>query len=96
MYAYFFSVKYVGFFSCCLGLVIVWHDYWKLLANHKLSDTALMLQAIARTFVLTVVPVIVYLSVFYVHLSALNKAGPHDSIMTSAFQASLEVNEFVL
>lgn len=83
-------VKYVGFFSCCLGLAIVWADYWKLLGNHKLSDATLILQAVARSFVLIVVPVIVYLSVFYVHLSVLNKAGPHDSIMTSAFQASLE------
>lgn len=32
----------------------------------------------------------IYLSVFYVHLSILTKAGPHDSVMTSAFQASLE------
>lgn len=28
---------------------------------------------------------------FYIHLSILIKAGPHDNIMTSAFQASLEV-----
>ena len=37
------------------------------------------------------VPVAVYLAVFYVHLSVLTKAGPHDNVMTSAFQASLEV-----
>lgn len=30
--------------------------------------------------------------IFYVHLSQLTKAGPHDSMMTSAFQASLEVS----
>ena len=34
---------------------------------------------------------VAYLSVFYVHLAVLTNAGPHDTIMTSAFQASLKV-----
>ena len=48
---------------------------------------------LARVGMLLVVPVGVYLSVFYVHLSILTKAGPHDDIMTSAFQSSLEVTD---
>lgn len=40
------------------------------------------------------IPIIVYTTIFYVHLSLLTKAGPHDNIMTSAFQASLEVIKF--
>jgi len=47
---------------------------------------------VARVGILLVVPVAVYLSIFYVHLSILTKTGPHDDIMTSGFQASLEVN----
>lgn len=35
-------------------------------------------------------PLLVYCLVFYVHLSILVRAGPHDNIMTSAFQASLD------
>lgn len=42
--------------------------------------------------VLLVLPIILYLSTFYIHLSILYKAGPHDTVMTSAFQASLEVS----
>uniref|UniRef100_T1GJJ7 Protein O-mannosyltransferase 1 n=1 Tax=Megaselia scalaris TaxID=36166 RepID=T1GJJ7_MEGSC len=30
------------------------------------------------------------LAIFYIHLNTLTKAGPHDHVMTSAFQASLE------
>ena len=45
----------------------------------------------ARVVMLLFVPVAVYLAVFYAHLSVLTKAGPHDNVMTSAFQASLEV-----
>lgn len=37
-------------------------------------------------------PVILYCLIFYVHLSLLPKSGPHDEIMSSTFQASLEVN----
>jgi len=37
------------------------------------------------------VPLFVYISVFYVHLRILSKTGPHDSLMSSAFQASLQV-----
>ncbi|XP_024048834.1 protein O-mannosyl-transferase 1 isoform X2 [Terrapene carolina triunguis] len=45
---------------------------------------------LARGLALVVVPVAMYLSFFYVHLTLLYRSGPHDQIMTSAFQASLE------
>lgn len=38
----------------------------------------------------TIIPICIYLGIFYLHLSTLHRAGPHDSVMTSAFQASLE------
>lgn len=82
--------KYVGFYSCCLGVAILGRDFWKLLASPKISDWMLLLRFFAQTFIVVVIPVVIYLGVFYVHLKVLYKAGPHDSIMTSAFQASLE------
>lgn len=83
-------VKYAGFYSCCLALAILSRDFWKLLSNPRYSDFSLFLRFIAQSAVILVVPALIYLSVFYVHLTVLHKAGPHDSIMTSAFQASLE------
>ncbi len=47
---------------------------------------------VARAVFLVLLPVGIYLSTFYVHLALLTKAGPNDDIMTSAFQASLEVS----
>ena len=44
----------------------------------------------ARIFVIVILTSAVYLGIFYIHLSILTKAGPHDSVMTSAFQASLD------
>lgn len=43
-----------------------------------------------RVGVLTVIPTILYLSLFSLHFSILTKAGTHDALMTSQFQASLE------
>ncbi|KAJ8687182.1 hypothetical protein QAD02_022976 [Eretmocerus hayati] len=83
-------VKYVGFYSLLLGLYIVWRDYWSLIPRKNFPAVTLYLYLLARVLVIGVVITFVYLSVFYIHLSILTKAGPHDSVMTSAFQASLE------
>jgi dolichyl-phosphate-mannose-protein mannosyltransferase len=54
------------------------------------SDIVYAIVVALKGIVFTIVPISIYLAVFYVHLNVLNKAGPHDTIMTSAFQASLE------
>lgn len=54
------------------------------------SGLRLAISALWRVIVLIVIPVTVYVGVFYAHLMMLPKAGPHDSVMTSAFQASLQ------
>uniref|UniRef100_A0A671U5T0 Protein O-mannosyl-transferase 1 n=1 Tax=Sparus aurata TaxID=8175 RepID=A0A671U5T0_SPAAU len=47
-------------------------------------------QCVCRVVCLLVVPVLLYVFWFYVHLSLLHRSGPHDQLMSSAFQASLE------
>ncbi|XP_072376843.1 protein O-mannosyltransferase 1 [Diabrotica undecimpunctata] len=84
------SIKYVGFYTCCLGAIIVLQDFWRLLSSNKLSDQSLCLRFLIQSITALFIAGLVYISVFYVHLNTLYKAGPHDSIMTSAFQASLE------
>ncbi|KAG5316356.1 POMT1 mannosyltransferase, partial [Acromyrmex insinuator] len=83
-------VKYVGFYSMALALFLIAHDYWSLLSRKTLSNTILWIHLLLRFVVLIAVIAAVYLSIFYIHLAVLSKAGPHDSVMTSAFQASLE------
>ena len=86
------SVKYVGIYSYLLGLALVGHDFWeKVLGNLSLSRLQVIGHFMARSFAFFVIPIAVYVGVFYVHLSTLINAGPHDSAMSSAFQASLEV-----
>jgi len=48
------------------------------------------MHAISRLLIFVGIPLAVYVGVFYVHFKTLHRAGPHDSIMTSAFQASLD------
>lgn len=50
---------------------------------------------IARAVALLIIPVFLYLLFFYIHLMLLYRSGPHDQIMSSAFQASLEVRSIM-
>ncbi|KAH9495695.1 hypothetical protein Btru_016069 [Bulinus truncatus] len=94
------SIKYVGIFTLILVFVRIFRDYWLMLDDASKSDVifniflvklmTLVKHLFSRLVSMVTLPVIVYLSIFYIHLSILTKAGPHDSVMTSAFQASLE------
>merc|ERR1711962_712417 len=85
-----FCVKYIGIYSGLLCWYLLLQDFWRLLPNRKLSDRHLLADYLMRSGVQLCVPVILYLALFNLHFSILYKAGTHDSLMTSQFQASLE------
>ncbi|CAG0899322.1 unnamed protein product [Cyprideis torosa] len=85
-----FSVKYVAYFSLLCAWYVILRDLWDLIPDQKLSYRTLMAHTIACALAFSVIPLAVYIASFYVHLSTLTKAGHHDSVMTSHFQASLE------
>uniref|UniRef100_A0A8D0HI81 Protein O-mannosyl-transferase 1 n=1 Tax=Sphenodon punctatus TaxID=8508 RepID=A0A8D0HI81_SPHPU len=84
------GVKYMGLFTYTLVLIIAGVHSWHLIGDQALSNVSVLCQVLARILALVVIPIVMYLSFFYVHLSLLYRSGPHDQIMTSAFQASLE------
>ncbi|KYO23319.1 protein O-mannosyl-transferase 1 [Alligator mississippiensis] len=84
------GVKYMGLFTYVLLLVIAGVHFWHLIGDQALSNVSVLCHLLARGLALVVIPVAMYLSFFYVHLTLLYRSGPHDQIMTSAFQASLE------
>ncbi|XP_068105015.1 protein O-mannosyl-transferase 1 [Hyperolius riggenbachi] len=84
------GVKYMGLFSYLLILGIAGVHSWQLIGDHKLPNMLVVLHLGARGLALLVVPAALYLGTFYIHLSMLTRSGPHDHIMSSAFQASLE------
>lgn len=62
---------------------------WRRISRDE-SGLRLCLSILWRLVILVIIPLSVYVGVFYAHLAMLPKAGPHDSVMTSAFQASLK------
>lgn len=80
--------KYSGFYTYFLLLTLVGHSWWSLL--DQVEPRELARRTLTYISCALLLPVAVYVGLYYVHLSWLTKAGPHDSIMTSAFQASLE------
>ncbi|XP_041098736.1 protein O-mannosyl-transferase 1 [Polyodon spathula] len=84
------GVKYMGLFTYFLLLCVAGAHAWQVIGDPKLSNTAVLYHVVARGAALVALPVVLYLGFFCLHLNLLYRTGPHDQIMTSAFQASLE------
>jgi dolichyl-phosphate-mannose-protein mannosyltransferase len=89
-----FSVKWVGLFSIALVGLHTVQDLWNVLGDTKLSISKQAHHLGARVAFLIVVPISVYMAVFGLHFSILNRSGPGDAGMTSLFQAGLAGNNF--
>nr|KAF6434198.1 protein O-mannosyltransferase 1 [Molossus molossus] len=96
------GTKYMGVFTYLLVLGVATVHTWHLIGDRTLSNVGaggvrgtrvavcVLCHVLARAVALVLVPVVTYLLFFYVHLTLLCRSGPHDQIMSSAFQASLE------
>ncbi|KTG04513.1 hypothetical protein cypCar_00002241 [Cyprinus carpio] len=84
------GVKYMGMFTYFLLLGLTAVHTWQLIGDRTLSHGKVVVQVLVRFLALVVLPVIMYIGFFYVHLTLLYRSGPHDQMMSSAFQASLE------
>ncbi|XP_077163180.1 protein O-mannosyl-transferase 1 isoform X1 [Paroedura picta] len=84
------GVKYMGLFTYILLLTMAGVHSWQLVGDRSVPNVSLLCHLLARALALVVIPIATYLLFFYVHLMLLYRSGPHDQIMTSAFQASLE------
>ena len=86
-----FCVKYLAFYSCALCIAIFLKDFWtRRLGNPDVSNMQIFIELASEAALLITIPLAIYLGVFFIHLRILTKAGQHDSLMTSAFQASLD------
>lgn len=84
------GVKYMGLLSYLLLLGVACVHTWNLIGDRTLSHLSVCMHAVCRVVCLVVVPVLLYVFWFYIHLSLLHRSGPHDQLMSSAFQATLE------
>lgn len=80
--------KYSGFYSYCLLFGLVFYSWWKSIDVSR--PNTLIRKLLVYLTCMIVLPISIYVGIYYGHLAWLTRAGPHDSIMTSAFQASLE------
>ncbi|KAG9261871.1 protein O-mannosyl-transferase 1 [Astyanax mexicanus] len=84
------GLKYMGLFTYLLLLGLAAVHTWHVIGDKTLSNVSFYCYVVARFLALVVLPVVMYLGFFYVHLTLLYHSGPHDQMMSSAFQASLE------
>jgi dolichyl-phosphate-mannose-protein mannosyltransferase len=88
------GIKLVGLFTVALvGLACV-YDLWELSDwRRQMSDRTLLRHFAARFVCLAVVPVVIYLSLYYVHFALLPHSGPGDGHMSIEFQKTLLGNK---
>ncbi|KAM8865237.1 protein O-mannosyl-transferase 1 isoform 1-T1 [Synchiropus picturatus] len=84
------GVKYTGMFSYLLLVAVASLHTWRLIGDKTLSHLNVFLQCVGRVVCLLFIPCVLYVFWFFLHLSILNRSGPHDQLMSPAFQASLE------
>ncbi|XP_021508838.1 protein O-mannosyl-transferase 2 [Meriones unguiculatus] len=86
------GVKFVGLFIIVqVGLNTI-SDLWHLFGDLSLSLVTVGKHLTARILCLIVLPLVLYVTIFAVHVMVLNKSGPGDGFFSSAFQARLSGN----
>lgn len=84
------SVKYTGILTVILIGGLTSLDLWHLIGDKTVTDRQLSKHFISRAMCLIANPVFLYLMQFYIMFTLLFNSGPHDDMMSSAFQASLK------
>ncbi|XP_054161433.1 protein O-mannosyl-transferase 2-like [Oppia nitens] len=86
------SVKFVGLFVVVLiGLQTI-ADLWQIYGNLSNPLTLIVKHLLARVLCLIIIPIILYMTFFWIHLKVLYKSGNGDGFFSSAFQSQLEGN----
>lgn len=83
------SVKWVGLFTYAYVGLFTIRQLWDLLPVMKAQPRIYAHHFVQRAFHLIVIPVSLYMLIFYVHFSVLTKTGNGDAQMSSRFQANL-------
>ncbi|VVC33926.1 MIR motif,Protein O-mannosyl-transferase, C-terminal four TM domain,Glycosyl transferase family 39/83 [Cinara cedri] len=86
------GVKFVGLFQVIfIGLMTI-VDLWFTLGNLSKPISYTIKHFVARFICLIVLPILLYVGFFYIHLLVLNKSGNGDGFYSSAFQSKLQGN----
>jgi dolichyl-phosphate-mannose-protein mannosyltransferase len=89
------GVKLVGILIIALVAFSCLRELWIMMdIQRKRTDLECVNNFLARFVTLCVLPIVIYLSFFWIHFFLLTKSGPGDSFMTPQFQATLKGNKF--
>lgn len=86
------SVKFVGLFVVLLVGIYTVKDLWTVLGDLSHPIMYTVKHFFARVFCLIIMPGLLYMFIFYIHLNVLKKSGNGDGFYSSAFQSQLEGN----
>lgn len=84
-----FSVKFVGLFIVALVGLRTAYDIWLILGDISRPISYFIKHLLARVVCLIVLPIILYVSFFWIHLELLNHSGNGDGFYSSSFQSRL-------
>lgn len=83
------SVKFVGLFTVILVGLMTVEDLWNILGELEKPFMYTVKHFSARFLGLIILPVMLYMVYFYIHLQVLNRSGNGDGFYSSAFQSKL-------
>ncbi|KAK6621591.1 hypothetical protein RUM44_001398 [Polyplax serrata] len=83
------SVKFVGLFAIILVGLYTIVELWEILGDLSEPVMVTIKHFLARALCLILLPAVLYISYFYVHLAILNRSGNGDGFYSSAFQSKL-------
>ncbi|XP_043272755.1 protein O-mannosyl-transferase 2 [Venturia canescens] len=86
------SVKFVGLFVVLLVGIFTVYELWRELGDLSKPVTYVGKHLLARALCLIVLPILMYMLFFYIHLAVLNKSGSGDGFYSSEFQSLLQGN----
>ncbi|CAO3634459.1 unnamed protein product [Mucor hiemalis] len=83
------SSKWFGFFTVATIGISAAKQLWEILGDLRVSKRHVLSHIFARAICLIIIPTMVYVGVFYVHIGILNGPGPGESYMERETQNEL-------
>lgn len=84
-----FSVKFVGLFIVVLVGLRTAYDLWIILGDISKPIHHFIEHLVARVLCLIVLPILLYVTIFWIHLRQLDHTGNGDGFYSSSFQSQL-------
>ncbi|KAK6089433.1 hypothetical protein P3W45_001570 [Vairimorpha bombi] len=88
------SIKWIGCFTTAVVGILIIHSLWNIL-NSKKPFRTFLIAFLKDAFFLILVPISIYIGIYYIHFKIVNKSSPDEGHMSSFFQATLVGNSHI-